>query len=136
VPCASRGHAGGVILATSQQGALLLLFVVAPLVVGVVVALLVSWRSPTVPPGHRTSELLAHGEPALGEVVTLRKLGSVLDVVPMVGVRLRITSGTAGSFEVGLTQAIPRRVLRDLHPGAVVNVRLAADRSTAAIVLV
>lgn len=123
------------IVASSQQAALLFLFVAAPILVGLVVAALVSWRSPTVPAGHRTSELLANGDPAVGEILAMRRFGGFLDVKPMVGVRLRITSDGDDTFEVGITQAIPRRLLQDLRPGVVVDVRVAADRSTAALVL-
>ena len=39
------------------------------------------------------------------------------------------------SFEISVTQALPRAVVRGIAPGDVVEVRITADRSAAAVVL-
>jgi hypothetical protein len=128
-----------VLVALSQASGLLLLFVVLPFVVGGIVMGLVSWRSNSVAPAHRTSDLLEHGEPGRAEVLDLRTLGSFVDVRPMVAFRLSVRPGLAGeetdTFELVVTQSIPRRLAAALQPGMVLEVRLSADHTAGAIVV-
>lgn len=119
-----------------QSTQLLLLFVVLPIVAGVVVMVLVAWRSPGVASGTRTSELLAHGQPGTAEILGVRRAGGVLDVRPMMFLRLSVRPADGGdAFDVDVVQALPRRLVSDLRPGVVVGVRVAPDHSAAAIVL-
>jgi hypothetical protein len=123
-------------LGVSRDVSLLLLFVALPVVVGIAVVVLVDRKGARPAPGMRTSELLAHGDAGRAEVLELRSLGTPLDVRPMVSFRLSVrTLENGDTFELTVVQAIPRRLIRDLGKGATVDVRVAADRSNAAIVL-
>ena len=113
--------------------ALLLIFVVLPIVVAPIVVWVVSRRSPSLPPEYRTSELLAHGEIHRGEVLEWVNRGQFLDPRPMVSVRLRVDD--AEPFELVVTQSVPRRLLGKLRAGANVEVRLSADHRAGAVVL-
>ena len=127
------------VLALSGATELLLLFVVLPFVVGGIVMGLVSWRSKDVEPAHRISALLEHGDPGQAEVIELRRLGTFLDVRPMVAFRLAVRAGLPGedvdSFELVVTQSVPRRVAAALEPGMVFEVRLSSDHTHGALVM-
>ncbi len=122
--------------ALSQGVALLGLFVVLPFVVAGAVIVFVSWRSSRGPAPLRTSEILASGDRAEADVLSVRNLGTVLDVRPMVRLDLRIRmGGSAAPFDRSVTQSVPRAMVRDLEPGAVVEVRVTPDRADAAVVV-
>ena len=112
--------------------ALLLLFVVMPVVVAVGVVALVKWRSPDVPAEHLTSELLRDGTPAKGTLVEWHITGqSFLDRRPMVDFRVALREDEP---EVSITQSVPREVLHRMKPGMPVDVRLSEDGSAGALV--
>jgi len=115
--------------------ALILLFVVLPFVVAALVIAFVSWRSSGGPAPVRTSDVLAHGDPAEADVLSVKALGGFLDVRPMVKMGLRIRVPDASPFELEVTQSIPRGMLSELREGTVVEVRVTPDRATAAVVL-
>jgi len=127
------------VLALSGGTSLLLLFLVLPVVVGGIVMTLISRSGPQVPPEHRTSALLALGELADGHVLDLRRLGSPLDMRPMVAFRLEVhpvaTSDPFPTFELIVTQAVPRRLVARLHPGLLLAVRLSQDHSAGAVIV-
>lgn len=114
--------------------ALLLLFVVLPFVVAGGVIAFISWRSGADGPPIRTSDVLRDGEPASAEVLTVRNLGTILDVRPMIRVRIRISATGGDAFELDVTQAVARSEVRRIRVGERVEVRVLADRSAAAIV--
>ncbi len=126
-------------LALSSGTSLVLLFFVLPVAVGGIVMTLVSRRGPQVPAENRTSALLALGELAEGQVLDLRRLGSPLDLRPMVAFRLEVhpiaTSEPFPSFELVVTQAVPRHLAARLRPGLSLSVRLSRDHSAGAVVL-
>ena len=114
--------------------ALVLLFVVLPFAVAGLVIWFVSWRTSGQPPPPRTSDILRAGETAEAEILTVRNLGQILDVKPMVRVGLRVTPASGEPFEIGVTQAFARAEIRALQVGRTVPVRVLPDRSAAAIV--
>lgn len=117
----------------SQGLALLLLFVVMPIVLGVAVAALVQWRSSPVAADELTSEVLRTGEPARATVLDWRSPGqSFVDRRPMVTFRVALVDG---GHELHITQSVPRIVLRRMQKGMTVDVRLSPDRASGAIVL-
>jgi hypothetical protein len=119
----------------SQTQALLLLFVVLPFVLAALVIPFVAWRSSGQPKPVRTSEILAHGIRAEGEILSVRPLGSILDLRPMVRFVLRVTAGPDGDpFELEVIQSLPRGAVRDFRPGDTVEVRITADHSAGAVV--
>ncbi len=132
----SRPRTLAAVLAITQALALVLLFVVLPFGVAAAVIAYVSWRSGRGPAPVRTSQILATGDPGHAEVLTIKSMGGFLDPRPMVRLGLRITDirGEA-PFDVEVTQSLPRASLRDLHAGDVVEVRVTADRTHAAVVL-
>ncbi|GAC1374719.1 MAG: hypothetical protein NVSMB4_02430 [Acidimicrobiales bacterium] len=115
--------------------ALLLLFVVAPFLVAGLVIGVIAWTTRKDELPVRTSMVLRTGRQVWAEVIRVRNLGSVLDVRPMVEVTVRIADEQTGNQEVMVTQAMPRRAVRSLRPGAHVELRVLADSSAAAIVL-
>lgn len=117
----------------SQGLALLLLFVVMPIVLGVAVAALVQWRSSPVAADELTSEVLRTGEPAQATVLDWRSPGqSFVDRRPMVTFRVALLDG---GDQLHITQSVPRIVLRRMQKGMTVDVRLGPDRASGAIVL-
>ena len=114
--------------------ALLVLFVVVPFGVAAAVIWFVSWRSSKGPAPIRTSDVLRDGEAAPAEVLTLRNLGTILDVRPMVRVGLRISPSDGATFDLEVTQAVSRGGLRQIRVGDRVEVRYLPDRSSAALV--
>jgi len=121
-------------LALSQSLALLLLFVVLPFAVAAGVIAFINWRSESGPPPVRTSELLASGERAEAEIVSVRPLGGFLDVRPMVKLRLSVRADGGPAFELEVVQSFPRPTSRQLRVGDRVEVRLSADRRAGAVV--
>jgi hypothetical protein len=123
------------LVAATQAVELLLLFVVLPFIVAALVIAFVSWRSGDGIPPVRTSEILASGVPGEAEVICVKAMGGFLDVRPMVRIDLRVRADGGASFDLEVTQSIPRAVLRELSAGDVVEVRLTADHSAGAVVL-
>ncbi|GAC1544262.1 MAG: hypothetical protein NVS3B12_32950 [Acidimicrobiales bacterium] len=115
--------------------ALLLLFVVAPFLVAGLVIGVIAWTTRKDELPVRTSTVLRTGRQVWAEVIRVRNLGSVLDVRPMVEVTVRIADEPTGNQEVMVTQAMPRRAVRRLRPGAQVELRVLAEPLAAAIVL-
>jgi hypothetical protein len=114
---------------------LLVLFVLLPFAVAGLVIPFVAWRSSGNPPPVRISEILAHGQPGEGEVVSVKALGGVLDMRPMVRFVLRVSVAIdEDPFELEVIQSLPRGVVREIRPGDVLEVRLTADRSAGAVV--
>jgi hypothetical protein len=121
------------VLALTQGLELLALFVILPFVVAAGVIRFVSWRSREQTPPVRTSDVLATGQAASGEVLAIKNFGGFLDVRPMVRFTLRVAD--AGEpFELEVTQSIPRPLLRDIATGDVVEIRLTPDHQNGAIV--
>jgi hypothetical protein len=121
-------------LSSSQSQELIFLFVVLPFLVAGAVIAFVSWRWKGKPAPVRTSAILADGEPAEAEVLSVRPLGSFLEVRPMVRFALRVRAASEEPFELEVIQSLPRGVMREFHPGDVVAVRLTADHSAGAVV--
>lgn len=90
--------------------ALLILFVVVPVVAAVAVIAFEQWRSPTVPAGYLTSELLRDGTPATATLLDWQTRGqSFLDQRPMVTFRVAVHDDEPA--ELTITQSVPRGVL-------------------------
>ena len=120
-------------LTTSQ--ALVVLFVLLPFALAVLVFLFVSWRSGGQPRTVLTSEILATGMPGRAEVLSVRSLGTILDVRPMVRFNLRVhAEGRPEPFDLEVIQALPRAVVRQFRAGDTVEVRLTPDLSRGAVV--
>jgi hypothetical protein len=119
----------------SQTAALLLLFVVLPLIVTPLVVWIVVQRAPDVPAGYRISELLDHGEEANAELIEWKNKGPFLfDSRPMIAYRLSVrTDGEP--YELLVTQSTPRDVVARLEQGMTLQVRVSRDRQAGAIVL-
>jgi hypothetical protein len=123
-------------VAVTQAFYLVVLFVVLPFVVAAGAIRFVTWRSRHDPPPVRTSDLLAHGEPAEAEILSIKPMGGFLDVRPMVRFGLRVDAGQgAAAFDLEVTQSIPRAMLKGFSTGERIDVRLSADRSAGAVVL-
>lgn len=114
--------------------ALLLLFVVLPFIVAGGVIAYISWRSDGGVPPVRTSDVLRDGDPVTAEVLSMRNLGTVLDVRPMIRVRIRISPDGESPYELDVTQSVPRSGAREIRVGDRVKARVLADRSAAALV--
>jgi hypothetical protein len=120
----------------SASQALVLLFVFLPFAVAALVIPFVAWRHRGDPKPVLTSEILATGEVARAEILTVRSLGNILDLRPMVRFGLRVTAGTAEDpFELEVVQSIPRSLLGVYQAGDLVEVRITSDRSAGAVVL-
>jgi hypothetical protein len=111
------------------------LFVGLPILVGLVVMSIVHWRSEPVAPGMRTSELLATGELATAEVLDVRTAGGFMDPRPMVGFKLLVTPSAGDPFQLVVVQPVQRDKIRRVGRGTLVDIRLSADRTAAAVVL-
>jgi len=119
----------------SQSQALVVLFLLLPIALALVVILLVSWRTAGDPKPVLTSEILAHGLPAEGEIISVRALGGFLDLRPMVRFVLRVTALPGeDAFELEVIQSLPRGVISEFRRGDVVEVRLTPDHSRGAVV--
>jgi hypothetical protein len=113
----------------SANAALLLLFVVLPLIVAPLVIAYVVRRSPEVAPEHRTSWLLEYGEATTGELVSWKNKGPFLfDSSPMVAFVVM-----ADGERIEITQSVPRTVIARLSEGMSVDIRRSPDRQAAAI---
>jgi hypothetical protein len=119
----------------SPTQALVVLFVVLPFAVAAIVIPFVAWRNSGGPKPVLTSDILAHGIPARAEILSVRQLGTLLDVRPMVRFMLRVTVPEDGApFELEVIQSLPRYAVRDFRPGDRVEVRLTPDRAAGAVV--
>jgi hypothetical protein len=121
-------------LSSSQSEELIFLFVVLPFLVAAAVIAFVSWRWKGKPAPVRTSTILAHGEPAQAEVISVRPLGSFLEVRPMVRFALRVRAPSDEPFELEVIQSLPRGVWREFRAGDVIEIRLTPDHSAGAVV--
>lgn len=107
----------------------LLPIVVAAILVPVMVRLLSRGPTPML-----TSEILAHGDPAEGTVVSAKSLGNLFDVRPMIRIDLQVTTGpTDEPFPLQVVQSFPRSMVGVFRSGDVVKVRLSPDRTAGAI---
>jgi hypothetical protein len=123
------------VVGVTQTQALLVLFVLLPFPVAAAVIAFVAWRSSGDPPPVRTSVILAEGDPATAEVRSIKALGGLLDLRPMVRFSLWVDLGPDESpFELEVVQSLPRGAAREIHPGDLVEVRVTADRAAGAIV--
>ncbi len=119
----------------SASTALLLLFVVLPIIAAPIVVAIVARRSPALPAGLRISELLEHGEPATAELLEWKNKGPFLfDGRPMVAFRLAVRSSDE-PFELIITQSVPRQLVARLSRGMTLDVRVSPDHIAGAIVL-
>jgi hypothetical protein len=108
---------------------------VLPFVLAGVIIPLVAWRSRNWPKPMLTSEILATGEPADGEIVSVKNLGTVVDLRPMVRVVLNVSPRDGGErFELEVVQSFPRFFVYSLKPGERIEVRLSPDRTSGAVV--
>lgn len=112
-----------------------MLFLVLPVVLAAIIFPLVQWRHSGEPKPTRTSDILTHGVPARAEIVSVKALGSVVDVRPMVRFQLRVRSDAATQpFDLEVVQSFPRAVMRQFRAGETVEVRLTPDLSQGAVV--
>ena len=108
---------------------------VLPFVLAALIIPFVAWRSRDWPKPILTSELLATGEPADGEIVSVKNLGTIVDLRPMVRVVLQVTTRDGvDPFELEVVQSFPRSIVYTLRPGERIEVRLSPDRSAGAVV--
>ena len=112
----------------------MILFVLLPIVAGVVIVpLLVRWLSKGPRP-MLTSEILATGTPGEGTILNVRPLGNIFDTRPMVRFNLQATvEGDNQPFDLEVVQSFPRSMTGLFRPGDIVRLRLSPDRSTGAI---
>jgi hypothetical protein len=118
----------------SPTQALVVLFVVLPFAVAAIVIPFVAWRNASGPRPILTSEILAHGVLAQAEILSVRQLGTFLDLRPMVRFQLRVTASPDPPFELEVIQSLPRYAVRDFRPGDRIEVRLTPDHSAGAVV--
>jgi hypothetical protein len=118
----------------SQLQALVIIFILLPIVAAaVLVPLMVRWLS-RGPKPILISELLAHGIPAEGKILTTKSLGNIFDFRPMVRFNLQATVEAGEEpFELEVVQALPRSMVGVFRPGDIVKLRLSPDRSAGAI---
>jgi hypothetical protein len=143
---AFSAHLAASLFGLSATQALVVLFVVLPFAVAALVIPIVAWSHRGDPKPVRTSEILATGVRARAEILTVRSLGSILDLRPMVRFGLRVTAVDLPSavptgedpgepFDLEVVQSVPRSLVGVYQPGDTVEVRLTADRSAGAVVL-
>jgi hypothetical protein len=119
----------------SETQALVVIFVLLPFAVAAVVVPFVSWRWRNVPKPVLTSDILAHGEPGEAEILSIRNMGTIVDLRPMVRFELQVRARPGeGSFRLEVVQALPRQVIGGFRVGDVVEIRLTPDHSAGAIV--
>ena len=119
----------------SPTQALVVLFVVLPFAVAAVVIPFVAWRNSGGPKPVLTSDILAHGIPARAEILSVRQLGTIVDMRPMVRFVLRVTAPADGvPFELEVVQSLPRYAVRDFRPGDQVEIRITSDHAAGAVV--
>lgn len=126
----------------SPTQALVVLFVFLPFALAALVIPFVAWRHRGDPKPFLTSEILATGVRGRAEIVSVRSLGSVVDLKPMVRFMLRVDAGgpdpdgSGGEpFDLEVVQSIPRSLVGVYRAGDTVEVRLTPDRSAGAVVL-
>ena len=118
----------------SQTQGLVILFVVLPIVAAAILVPAMVWLFSRGPRPMLTSEILATGTPARGDILRIRTLGNVLDVRPMVEFTLRVSEVPGvDPFDLTVVQSIPRTMLGLFRNGDQVRVRLSPDRSAGAI---
>jgi hypothetical protein len=109
--------------------------VLLPFAVAAVIVPFVAWRSRNWPKPVLTSEILATGEWATGEILAVKVLGTIVDLRPMVRLNLNVSaSGDAAPFELEVVQSFPRSVIYGLRAGERVEMRLTPDHSAGAVV--
>ena len=82
-----------------------------------------------------TSEILEHGLPGEAEILSVRNMGTIVDLRPMVRFELRVRADSDGEpFALEVFQSLPRQIVRDFRPGDTVEVRLTPDHSAGAVV--
>lgn len=119
----------------SQEEGLVLLFLVLPFVVAGVLVPFMVWRSSRGPRPILTSEILASGIRGEAEILSVRTLGSILEVRPMVRFELRVTPGPDEQpFQLQVVQSLPRSVISEFRSGDVVEVRFTPDHAAGAVV--
>lgn len=121
-----------------------MLFVLLPFALAALVIPFVAWRHRGDPKPVLTSEILATGVRGRAEIVSVRSLGSVVDLKPMVRFVLRVDAGGPGPdeaagaggepFDLEVVQSVPRSLVGVYRPGDRVEVRLTPDRSAGAVV--
>lgn len=115
---------------------LVIIFVLLPIVAAALIVPLMVWWLSRGPVPMLTSELLAHGTPAEGRILSVRSLGTIFDVRPMVRFALLATVGAGEEpFEIEVVQSLPRSMIGEFRPGDIVQLRMSPDRSTGAIEL-
>jgi hypothetical protein len=130
------GHLLATFFGLSETQALVVIFLILPFAVAAVVVPLVSWTWRGKPRPPLTSEILATGLPGEGRIVSVRPLGSILDMRPMVRFDLRISlDSDPDPFDLQVVQSIPRGLVHEFHPGDSVEVRVTADHQAGAVVL-
>jgi hypothetical protein len=93
------------------------------------------WRNSRGPRPVLTSEILAGGVRGEAEIVSVKTLGSILDVRPMVRFQLKVkASPEEPSFDLEVVQSLPRYVISEFRSGDVVEVRFTPDRTAGAVV--
>ncbi len=113
----------------------MVVFILLPIVVAGVLVPIMVWRTSRGPRPILTSEILASGVPAEAEILSVRPLGSILDLRPMVRFVLRVVDGAdGGPFELEVVQSLPRAALGTFRPGDRVEVRLTPDHTAGAVV--
>jgi hypothetical protein len=115
--------------------ALVILFVLLPFVVAAIVVPFVAWRSSGQPRPPLTSEILANGIPGEAQILSVKTLGSIVDIRPMVRFELRIIAPPCEEpFDLEVIQSMPRSMISNFRRGHVVEIRLTPDRSAGAVV--
>ena len=113
----------------------MILFVVLPFVLAAILVPIMVWRNSGGSPPVLTSEVLATGLPGRAEILSVRTLGSIVEVRPMVRFVLQITPAAGGDpFDLEVVQALPRGVIGRFRKGDTVEVRFTADHAYGAVV--
>jgi hypothetical protein len=111
------------------------LFVLLPFALAAVIVPLAVWRLSRGPTPVLTSEILDHGLPGNAEIISVRPLGSFLELRPMVRFVLRVTADSGGQpFQLEVVQSLPRSVMANFRAGDLIEVRLTPDHAAGAVV--
>ena len=125
----------GLIFGLNQLQALVILFVVLPFVLAAILVPIMVWRNSGGSPPVLTSEVLASGLPGRAEVLSVRTLGSIVELRPMVRFVLHITpAGEGEPFDLEVVQSLPRGVIGRFRKGDTVEVRFTPDHAYGAVV--
>lgn len=120
-------------LSTTQ--ALVVLFVLLPFVLAALVIPFVAWRHRDDPQPVRTSDILATGMSRRAEIVSVRPLGTIVDLKPMVRFVLRVDDPEGDPpFDLEVVQSVPRSLIGAYRPGDSVEVKVTSDRCAGAVV--